>query len=68
MFRLALCCSSLRQKCPNTEFFLVRIFPYSVQIREDTDQKKLLIWALLMQCLMFFNQENLNNYSFFVFL
>ena len=21
--------SSLREKCPNTEFFLVRIFPYS---------------------------------------
>ena len=31
---------SLREKCPNTEFFLVRIFFYSVQIQENTDQKK----------------------------
>ena len=42
------CCFS--QKCPNTEFFLVRIFPYSVQIRETTDQKKLRIWTLFTQC------------------
>ena len=33
----------LRERCPNTEFFLVRIFLYSVQIRENTDQKKLRI-------------------------
>ena len=25
---------SLREKCPNTEFFLVRIFPYSDRIRK----------------------------------
>ena len=31
---------SLYEKCRNTEFFLVRIFPYSVQIRENTNQKK----------------------------
>ena len=31
---------SLRRKCPDTEFFLVRISPYPVQIRENTDQKK----------------------------
>ena len=31
--------TSLREKCPNTEFFLVRIFPYSDWIREKTDQK-----------------------------
>ena len=39
---------SLREKCPNTEFFLLRISlysdwirrsPYSVRIRENTDQK-----------------------------
>ena len=35
---------SLREKCPNAEFFLVRIFlysdyPYSVRIQENTDQK-----------------------------
>ena len=44
---------ALRENCPNTEFFLVcifqhsdcilRIFPYSVRIREKTDQKKLRI-------------------------
>ena len=31
--------TSLREKCPNTEFFLVRIFPYSDWIRENTAQK-----------------------------
>ena len=29
----------LCEKCPNTEFFLVRIFPYSVQMLENMDQK-----------------------------
>ena len=29
-----------REKCPNTEFFLVRIFQYSVRIQENMDQKK----------------------------
>ena len=29
-----------RKKCLNTEFYLVCIFPYSVKIRENTDQKK----------------------------
>ena len=33
---------SLREKCPNTEFFMVRIFLYS-------DQKKLRIWTLFTQ-------------------
>ena len=37
--KLFLFCSSLREKCPNTEFFLVRIFLYSGQTRENTDQK-----------------------------
>ena len=49
---------SLREKCPNTEFFLVRIFPHSGWIRRDsysdltrknTDQKKLRIWTLFTQ-------------------
>ena len=31
---------SLREKCPNTEFFLVRIFMHSDWIQEITDQKK----------------------------
>ena len=33
----------LREKCPNTEFFLVCIF------LENTDQKKLRIWTLFTQ-------------------
>ena len=31
--------NSMRKKCPNTEFFLLHIFPYSVEMRENTDQK-----------------------------
>ena len=34
---------TLREKCPNMEFFLVRIFPHS-------DQKKLCLWTLFTQC------------------
>ena len=41
---------SLREKCPNTECFLVRIFLYSVRIQENTDQKKFRIWTLFTQC------------------
>ena len=37
-------------KCLNVEFFLVCIFPLSVQIRENTDQKKILIWIIFIQC------------------
>ena len=53
----------LREKCPNTEFFLIRISriwteyddllrkpPYSVRMRKNTDQKKLRIWTLFTQC------------------
>ena len=58
--------SLLCEKCPNTEFFLVRIFlhlnwirngdllrksPHSVRIRENTDHKKLRIWTLFKECL-----------------
>ena len=54
---------SLCQKCPNQDFFsglhfpvfgLNRkhcISPYSVRIRENTDQKKLCIWKLFTQCM-----------------
>ena len=35
---------SLLENYPSTEFFLVRIFLYSVRIQENTDQKKLRIW------------------------
>ena len=31
---------ALREKCPNTEFFLVRIFLYSDWIQENMDQRK----------------------------
>ena len=30
---------ALREKCPNAEFFLLRIFSYSFQIRENTDRE-----------------------------
>ena len=36
----------LSEKCPITEFFLVRIFLYSDWIQENTEQKKLCIWTL----------------------
>ena len=35
--------NSLREKYPNTKFFLVRIFLYSVQIQENMEPKKLCI-------------------------
>ena len=38
---------SLREKCPNPEFFLARIF------QENTDQEKLHIWTLSTQWLIF---------------
>ena len=40
---------ALREKCPSTEFFLVCIFPYSVRMQANTDQKKLRIWTLFTQ-------------------
>ena len=53
---------SLREKCPDKEFFLVLFScirteygdlriksPYSVQIQENTDWQKLRIWTLLTQ-------------------
>ena len=40
---------TLSEKCPNTEFFLVRIFLYSNWIQEITEQKKLRIWTFFMQ-------------------
>ena len=45
---------SLRKKRRNTQIFLVRIFPYLVKIRENTDQKKLCIWTIFTQCLSVF--------------
>ena len=39
----------LREKCPNTEYFLVRIFLYSDWIQENTYQKNLCIWTLFTQ-------------------
>ena len=37
---------TLHKECPSTELFLVCILLYSVRIQENTDQKKLCIWAL----------------------
>ena len=31
--------SALREKGPNEELFMARIFPYSVRMGENTDQK-----------------------------
>ena len=55
--------SALREKCPKTKFFLIRIFPIqneyeeillispcSVQMRKNTDQKKLRVLTLFTQC------------------
>ena len=54
---------ALRENCPNTEFFLVRIShirteygeilrisPYSVRMWENTDQEIRRIWTLFTQC------------------
>ena len=41
---------TLHEKCPNMEFFLCRIFLYSVRIQENTDLRKLRIWKLFTQC------------------
>ena len=40
---------TLREKYPNTDFFLVHILLYSDWIQENTDQKKIRIWTLLTQ-------------------
>ena len=40
---------TLREKCPNTDFFLVRIFPQADWMREKRDQKKLRIWTIFTQ-------------------
>ena len=42
--------STLHEKHPNTEFFIVYIFPHSVRIRENTDQKMLRMWTHFTQC------------------
>ena len=47
----------LREKCPHTEVFLVRIFPYSVRIRENTDQKKLRFWTLFTQYILLLKER-----------
>ena len=41
---------SLREKCSNTEFLLVRIFLYSLRIQDNTDLKKLRIHAVCILC------------------
>ena len=54
---------TLREKCPYSEFFwsvfsrirteygeILRTSAYSVQMWENTDQKKLRIWTLFTQC------------------
>ena len=55
---------SLREKCPNTEFFLVRIFLYSDWIQENRDQKKLRMWTLFTygKCIIFRNNNKTCHY------
>ena len=48
---------SLRENCPNTEFFLVCIFPHLDRIQENTDHKKLRIWTFFTQCLCHFTEK-----------
>ena len=46
--------ASRREKCSNTEFFMVRI-------QENTDQKKLCTWTLFTQCFFLWNlRETVN--------
>ena len=56
-----------REKCPNTDFFLVRIFRYSVRIWENTDQKKLCICALFTKWEVHAKQNN-NEFSIVLLL
>ena len=48
---------SLREKCPNTEVFMVLIFLYLVQIQENKDREKLRIWTLFTQWIKKLIQE-----------
>ena len=57
---------SLREKCPKTEFFLVRIFLYLDWIQENTDQKKLRIWTFFTQCIHYSSSTYLINMSIFL--
>ena len=41
---------TMREKCRNTELFLVHTFLYSHWAQENTDQKKLRIWTVFKQC------------------
>ena len=44
--------------------FLVRIFPHSVQIRENTNHKKLGIWTLFTQCRLWRELKTIINLCF----
>ena len=54
---------SLREKCPNPEFFLARIFLYSDWIQENTDQEKLHIWTLSTQWLIFLKHSIISSFT-----
>ena len=61
---------SLREKCPNTLFLLVCIFPHPNWIRRDTeymentDQKKLRNWILFTQCILKLDEAKKNKVLF----
>ena len=47
----------LRKKCPNTDFFLVHIFSYSVSIQENTNQKKNSIFGHFLHSELFYKLD-----------
>ena len=73
LFCSSLISNSLREKCPNTEFYLVLIFLYSDWIQENTDQKKLHIWTLFAQWkeikeITYLKEINLSPFTIWTFI
>ena len=50
---------TLQEKCPNTEFSV----PYSVQMQDNTNQKKLRIWTLFTQAKLLIKKTPKNDIS-----
>ena len=51
----------MREKCPNTEIFLVYVLLYSVRIKENIDQKKPRSWTHFTQRRFLDLRGNLGN-------
>ena len=55
----------LREKCSNTEFFLVRVFLYLDLIQKNTDQTNLRIWTFFKKCsISSFYKRNLDVFTY----